>query len=187
VSVASEQESTANTALNSAIQHRLQAMKSVLGGVSSPPRRAFPRVISYHNLFLINDTTAKSISKPWVCQHCRHYNEQFSDLNKRRLRLLPIISPLHQSRRTQIHRKNFSTSPPRTQMKDTNHASDKPRNDLPSQEEGRRSHLSKRFNHVMDHLQSNIFIAGQRLNDLTGYSGIEALKKDIEEQGWPTP
>lgn len=35
----------------------------------------------------------------------------------------------------------------------------------------------------MDHLQSNVFIAGQRLNDLTGYSGIEALKKEIEEQG----
>ncbi|KAL9637174.1 MAG: hypothetical protein Q9164_002362 [Protoblastenia rupestris] len=34
----------------------------------------------------------------------------------------------------------------------------------------------------MDHMQSNIFIAGQRLNDLTGYSGIEALKKDIEQQ-----
>lgn len=34
----------------------------------------------------------------------------------------------------------------------------------------------------MDHLQSNIFIAGQRLNDLTGYSGIEALKREIEEQ-----
>lgn len=34
----------------------------------------------------------------------------------------------------------------------------------------------------MDNLQSNIFIAGQRLNDLTGYSGIEALKKDIEQQ-----
>ncbi|KAG7004915.1 hypothetical protein G7Y79_00022g051360 [Physcia stellaris] len=31
-------------------------------------------------------------------------------------------------------------------------------------------------------MQSNIFIAGQRLNDLTGYSGIEALKKDIENQ-----
>ncbi|KAL9125136.1 MAG: hypothetical protein Q9217_005612 [Psora testacea] len=31
-------------------------------------------------------------------------------------------------------------------------------------------------------MQSNIFIAGQRLNDLTGYSGIEALKKDIEQQ-----
>ena len=35
----------------------------------------------------------------------------------------------------------------------------------------------------MDHLQSNIFIAGQRLNDLTGYSGIEALKREIEQQG----
>lgn len=58
-----------------------------------------------------------------------------------------------------------------------------PQKDLPSQEEGRRSHVSKRFSHIMDHLQSNIFIAGQRLNDLTGYSGIEALKKDIEEQG----
>ena len=34
----------------------------------------------------------------------------------------------------------------------------------------------------MDNVQSNIFIAGQRLNDLTGYSGIEALKKDIERQ-----
>ena len=39
----------------------------------------------------------------------------------------------------------------------------------------------------MDHMQSNIFIAGQRLNDLTGYSGIEALKKDIENQGQSGP
>ena len=54
---------------------------------------------------------------------------------------------------------------------------------LPSQEEGRRSHISRRFTHLMDNLQSNIFIDGQRLNDLTGYSGIEALKKEIEEQG----
>ena len=34
----------------------------------------------------------------------------------------------------------------------------------------------------MDNVQSNIFIAGQRLNDLTGYSGIEALKKETEYQ-----
>ncbi|MCJ1245440.1 sensitivity to high expression protein she9 [Trapelia coarctata] len=54
--------------------------------------------------------------------------------------------------------------------------------ELPSQEESRRSHMSKRFSHIMDNLQSNIFIAGQRLNDLTGYSGIEALKKEIEGQ-----
>lgn len=58
-----------------------------------------------------------------------------------------------------------------------------PRTDLPSHEEGRRSHVSKSFSRVMDHLQSNIFIAGQRLNDLTGYSGIEALKQDIKKQG----
>jgi sensitive to high expression protein 9 len=31
----------------------------------------------------------------------------------------------------------------------------------------------------MDNLQGNIFIASQRLNDLTGYSGIEALKSRI--------
>lgn len=33
----------------------------------------------------------------------------------------------------------------------------------------------------MDHLQGNIFIASQRINDLTGYSGIEALKSRITE------
>ena len=57
------------------------------------------------------------------------------------------------------------------------------RQDLPSHEEERRSHVAKHFSHVMDNLQSNIFIAGKRLNDLTGYSGIEVMKKDIEEQG----
>jgi sensitive to high expression protein 9 len=37
---------------------------------------------------------------------------------------------------------------------------------------------------MMDNLQSNVFVAGQRLNDLTGYTSIEALKRDIHEQGW---
>ncbi|MCJ1311800.1 sensitivity to high expression protein she9 [Agyrium rufum] len=54
--------------------------------------------------------------------------------------------------------------------------------ELPSQSEQRRSPISKRFTHLMDNLQSNVFIAGQRLNDLTGYSGIEALKQEIEKQ-----
>lgn len=57
------------------------------------------------------------------------------------------------------------------------------RDSLPSEDEGQRSNLSKKFSHLMDNVQSNIFFAGQRLNDLTGYSGIEALKRDIEEQG----
>jgi sensitive to high expression protein 9, mitochondrial len=34
----------------------------------------------------------------------------------------------------------------------------------------------------MDNIQSNIFTASQHLNDLTGYSGIEALKRSIEQQ-----
>ncbi|KAF4636289.1 hypothetical protein G7Y89_g1811 [Cudoniella acicularis] len=51
--------------------------------------------------------------------------------------------------------------------------------ELPSAEEGRRSAITKRFSNVMDHLQGNIFIASQRINDLTGYSGIEALKERI--------
>lgn len=59
----------------------------------------------------------------------------------------------------------------------------KQRDSLPSEDEGQRSNLSKKFSHLMDNVQSNIFFAGQRLNDLTGYSGIEALKRDIEEQG----
>lgn len=53
---------------------------------------------------------------------------------------------------------------------------------LPSQAQSRRTELSKRFSHLMDNVQANIFVASQRLNDLTGYSGIEALKKEIEAQ-----
>ncbi|KAI9658214.1 MAG: sensitivity to high expression protein she9 [Trizodia sp. TS-e1964] len=69
-----------------------------------------------------------------------------------------------------------STTPP------TPSSSTPSRNELPSQEDSRRSRLSKRFAHTMDNMQTNIFTASQRLNDLTGYSGIEALKKDIESQ-----
>ncbi|KAL4883249.1 Mdm33 family-domain-containing protein [Aspergillus karnatakaensis] len=53
---------------------------------------------------------------------------------------------------------------------------------LPSYIEERRSQLSKQFTTLMDNLQSNVFVAGQRLNDLTGYSSIEALKRSIQEQ-----
>ncbi|EPS32325.1 hypothetical protein PDE_07285 [Penicillium oxalicum 114-2] len=53
---------------------------------------------------------------------------------------------------------------------------------LPSYLENRRSQLSKQFTTMMDTMQANVFVAGQRLNDLTGYSAIEVLKKDIETQ-----
>jgi sensitive to high expression protein 9 len=42
--------------------------------------------------------------------------------------------------------------------------------------------MSKQFSTMMDNLQSNVFVAGQRLNDFTGYSEIEALKKEIQVQ-----
>ena len=35
----------------------------------------------------------------------------------------------------------------------------------------------------MDHVQSRLFMASQRLNDLTGYSGIESMKREIKAQG----
>ncbi|KAL4894744.1 Mdm33 family-domain-containing protein [Aspergillus ambiguus] len=57
-----------------------------------------------------------------------------------------------------------------------------PRDSLPSYLDDRRSQFSKQFSTMMDNLQSNVFVAGQRLNDLTGYSEIEALKKEIHAQ-----
>ncbi|KAI9772358.1 MAG: sensitivity to high expression protein she9 [Geoglossum umbratile] len=75
-----------------------------------------------------------------------------------------------------------TASPPSANTQNEKPTAQFARQDLPSHEEGRRSQISKRFSGVMDNLQSNIFLAGQRLNDLTGYSGIEALKRDIDEQ-----
>ncbi|KAF9894750.1 sensitivity to high expression protein she9 [Aspergillus nanangensis] len=56
------------------------------------------------------------------------------------------------------------------------------RGGLPSYLEERRSRFSKQFTTMMDNVQSNVFVAGQRLNDLTGYSSIEALKNEIHNQ-----
>lgn len=53
---------------------------------------------------------------------------------------------------------------------------------LPSQIDSLRSKASTRFSSFMDNLQSNVMIASHHLNDLTGYSGIERLKKEIEAQ-----
>lgn len=53
---------------------------------------------------------------------------------------------------------------------------------LPSDLSARVSHLRRRFTDFMDNFQTHIFTASQRLNDLTGYSGIEALKNEIERQ-----
>ncbi|KAH8154837.1 uncharacterized protein LAJ45_01368 [Morchella importuna] len=51
---------------------------------------------------------------------------------------------------------------------------------LPSQQDLRRSEMAKKFTKAMEDLQIAVFTAGQKLNVLTGYSEIEALKKSIE-------
>ncbi|KAI5809352.1 Mdm33 family-domain-containing protein, partial [Pyronema omphalodes] len=56
------------------------------------------------------------------------------------------------------------------------------RKNLPSELERRRSEYSKRFSKAMDDLQTAVFTAGQKLNDLTGYTEIEALKRAISAQ-----
>lgn len=58
-------------------------------------------------------------------------------------------------------------------------------NNLPSVLESRRTELSKRFSHAMNDLQAAVFVAGKRLNDMTGYSAIEQMRKAIEAQGRP--
>lgn len=118
-------------------------------------------------------------SKLFVCQRCYHHNQRALDSGRE-----IDTAQQHGHRRLRAPRIAPSRHCSRALSTDSSNAVDKPRSDLPSQEEGRRSHISKRFSHLMDNVQSNIFIAGQRLNDLTGYSGIEALKKDIEQQGW---
>ena len=117
-------------------------------------------------------------SKLWICQRCYHHNQRPPDSERGR-----DAAQRDHRRRLRASRIAFSKSYSRNLSTVNSNAEEKPRSDLPSQKEGRRSHLSKRFSHLMDDLQSNIFIAGQRLNDLTGYSGIETLKKEIEQQG----
>ncbi|RDW69618.1 hypothetical protein BP6252_08638 [Coleophoma cylindrospora] len=69
-----------------------------------------------------------------------------------------------------------SPSPAPTQSTPKQALEDEQEEELPSSEESRRLALTKRFSSIMDSVQGNIFVASQRLNDLTGYSGIEALK-----------
>ncbi|KAK9447509.1 Mdm33 family-domain-containing protein [Limtongia smithiae] len=53
---------------------------------------------------------------------------------------------------------------------------------LPSQIEARRSNFAKELSSKLDSLQAALFSAGQTLNDVTGYTGIERLKRAIEAQ-----
>ncbi|KAI0152251.1 Mdm33 family-domain-containing protein [Hypoxylon sp. NC0597] len=54
-----------------------------------------------------------------------------------------------------------------------------PNPDLPSAQNSRRSTLNRKLSSFMDRAQTTLFAASQRINDLTGYSGIETLKSQI--------
>jgi len=54
---------------------------------------------------------------------------------------------------------------------------------LPSTIESKRIEISKRISAAMNDLQGTLFVAGKRLNEVTGYAGIEQMKKAIEAQG----
>ncbi|KAI1853342.1 hypothetical protein JX266_002048 [Neoarthrinium moseri] len=70
-----------------------------------------------------------------------------------------------------------SSPPPSNASQTSNPITSNP--SLPSHTESRRSQLSTRFTEFMDRAQSSLFVASQRINDLTGYSGIESLKAQI--------
>ena len=119
-------------------------------------------------------------SRAWVCDQC--YKRTISS---RKSSACPSYPATGNTKTNSKRGQNSSVGWPRSRPYSTrdHDGPGSARKELPSYEESRQSLFYKRFSSMMDHAQSNIFIAGQRLNDLTGYSGIEALKKDIEEQG----
>jgi sensitive to high expression protein 9 len=56
---------------------------------------------------------------------------------------------------------------------------------LPSHRERQRWSLSKRFSEMMDDLLPKLAVVTQKVNTYTGtdYSGVEALRREIKEQG----
>jgi sensitive to high expression protein 9 len=60
-----------------------------------------------------------------------------------------------------------------------------PDEQLPSHRERQRWDLSKRFSEFMDELLPKLAVVTQKVNTYTGtdYSGVEALRHEIKEQG----
>ena len=101
-----------------------------------------------------------------ICLHCqfRSQRRHFADDTKPK----PPTDPSEASTLETADNANYDPSSPGLE--------------LPSTSESRRSAASKRLSNFMDNMQSNLVHASQRLNDLTGYSGIEALKASIAAQ-----
>ena len=156
-------------------------MKSIFGRVADSSGNDLWNIFSSRSLSPRTIHSAQWKPKPWICRRCYHLNQIAS--HSKSMKLNPLTLRLQNSQYNRLQEFSISSSVRKAESSDDKNTKTIARKDLPSEEEGRRSQISRRFTHLMDHLQSNIFIAGQRLNDLTGYSGIEALKKGIEQQG----
>ncbi|KAL1860497.1 sensitivity to high expression protein she9 [Diaporthe australafricana] len=77
---------------------------------------------------------------------------------------------------TQTSSTSSPSSPSSSPESPSSSAPSRPSPELPSQTDSRRSAASQNFSHFMDNLQSRVLVASQTLNDLTGYSAIEAIK-----------
>ena len=126
---------------------------------------------------------AQALNPPiqrWICQQCRKRSTRLATLiaDTRPGFQISKLPGLKINRHNQI--RFFSKSSRQNAELSSKNSSD---HELPSKQEFRRSKTSRQLSHMMDNIQANIFVAGQRLNDLTGYSAIEALKKEIEGQG----
>ena len=157
-------------------------MKSILGSVVDTSGNNLWTIFSSRSLSPRAIHSAQWKPKPWVCRRCYHLNQIVGQSKSIKLNNSLILRP-QKSQYDRLQYFSISNFVGKAESSDDKITKTVARKDLPSEEEGRRSQISRRFTHLMDHLQSNIFIAGQRLNDLTGYSGIEALKRDIEQQG----
>ena len=157
-------------------------MKSILGSVVDTSGNNLWTIFSSRSLSPRAIYSAQWKPKPWVCRRCYHLNQIVGQSKSIKLNNSLILRP-QKSQYDRLQYFSISNFVGKAESSDDKMTKTVARKDLPSEEEGRRSQISRRFTHLMDHLQSNIFIAGQRLNDLTGYSGIEALKRDIEQQG----
>ncbi|KAK4222268.1 Mdm33 family-domain-containing protein [Podospora fimiseda] len=78
-----------------------------------------------------------------------------------------------------------SSEPPSSEPSSPDSNPSKPTGELPSVTDSRRTRLSTRFSTLMDNFQSRVLVATQTINDLTGYSAIEAIKArnhELEQQ-----
>lgn len=187
------------------IPFRLDNFQLVCGSYISKQRKAMRPLLRHvsrpvvESIFAPAIPSAKSLAhktgfshdlKPAICIQCRlrAHSRPYSDSNKPPpYKVTKSTESAHPSPSLSVKDAAESASslpkPAKSSSISNDGTAHTQRQNLPSQEEQRRSHIAKRFSHVMDNLQSNIFIAGKRLNDLTGYSGIEVMKKEIEEQG----